>query len=721
MTIQSKRRLRHHCRRLMTLSIFGTALIASFLWMLKSFSMAATVSSVLPVVCFYSVVIVFAGIIFFDFYKALRSPFVRCGLFFVLFVWGCVFYFFNPVDRSDSDRVRKADALERVSVRGIETPNRVVAAFFPSRGGFEDIGDGTSAVAYFAFHTCVMLYITCLMFSIFGRGLVNRTKAIVHRRRLDVFWGFSEQGLLLAERIMKDTPDREVLFRLPVSLRNDKDKMMETTHRIDAIDCYWELSDFDIRHKSPFARWESLIGSRHFFFLDSGRDNVTQANRVVMALDCPDRDVPPVEFYVRIDAASDRKVYESWCNDADVKRKVEPIIVDEQEMMAFEFAERYARVMHPSTRVNARCEMLTPFNVLLVGLGRTGRAVLREIVCRGQLLMKDSKRETGLRVDVVDRREVRNDFSFKHPGLKNGTENELHVNLVDRIENALGEEFMSWLGDRIDDYQQIVLCLPEDLDNIELAMRIHELENLHGRHDLQIVAKTKESDANAYCRGKPWMCCFGTLKDLYTIANIDDSHVLRMAKTLHSKWKWSADDENNSVAEGKWRAASYLKRQSSRASAKGEFNFVRLLGFEVDYSGRNEDGEIVKPIEDKTRACKDVLGRDEHLRWNAYHVMEGYQRWNLQMPPLAEVESRIPNQLEYCGRHADIVPYDELPSVDLALFEAEHPEEAGHKTRTDFMGEENVCSQKWDLVFVESIVQNMHDAGFKFTTKAKEE
>lgn len=681
-------------------------------WMGETVPSGITVASICAVSCFYLVVLLLSALCFFGCHRAFRNPLVKCVAFAVLFVWGCVAYFFHPVDRH---RVRDVTMEERIRVRSIESPNRVVAAFFPSRGGFELIGESSSAVHYFVFHAAVVFFITCLMFSFFGRGIVNKALAIFARRRLDVFWGVSEQALLLAESIMKETHDHEVLFRLPMSLRGDKDKLLEVTHSIEDIGCFWELSDFRIDNKNGFAKWCLLIGSRHFFMLGSGHENVAQANKLAKELGSHVQ-CKPKECYIRIATAEDRRIYEKWCDDESVKEVVEPIIIDETEMVAWDFAQKYSRLKCPTTKIDGKCGLLTDFNVLLIGLGKTGTAVLNEIVCNGQLLKSGSCSATGLAVRAIDRdKDAILRFEHSHPGFKNGIEDEI-VFSMDCMD-VFSSRFDDWISENIGKYDQVVLCLPSDTDNISVAERIRTIQRTCGLPQNQIVVKV--NNANVSDTWKASDCGrFGNLCSLYQWQKIDASHVTIIAKAKHSKWKHAASEKDQASAEEKWRNAPYANRQSSRASAKGEFNFITLLGYAIDFNGGKQNESVLMNVQDKINACLDILARNEHLRWNAYHVMLGYQRWDMEHPSVNVIKPIKANQLESLNRHADIAPYDCLPEVDYMIKCAENPTLRDSYAPADFVGDASGCAQSYDRDFCRSMPSDILAAGFRIVEKS---
>ena len=71
------------------------------------------------------------------------------------------------------------------------------------------------------------------------------------------------------------------------------------------------------------------------------------------------------------------------------------------------------------------------------------------------------------------------------------------------------------------------------------------------------------------------------------------------------------------------------------------------------------------------------------------------------------------NQLETIGKHADIVPFDDLPKVDRQI--------ASWKGERDvplekFTGLKPEASQAWDIVFCQMIGKVAASAGYKIVT-----
>lgn len=444
---------------------------------------------------FYLFVLWNGGWFFYLLAPLVRRRILNAILFMVLFVCGCALYYFLPVDDSV---IKDADKIVQYKVeRQIEAPNRTVAAFFPSRGGFETVARGsgkefpkgknkgkgghkgkngnkgnnaTPRMLYFVFHTFVLFYVALITFAIFGRGVVNRVrKWIIRWKRLNVFWGRSDVGLLLARSLLQTTERDQVFFMLQ-QRSGDGDEWRTLTRDIDDMDGMWAFT-YDSNAVETDVSKDTLSqakGRRHFFMDESWHVNVSMADRIVKLLkdnrptpgirgfwkalragmivrwwkDCYVRtwkdcrrwwkENPSKHFfewckyckdrwknckwdkpflYVRIEAQSDELTYQTWA--ANVRDYVTPVLIRESQLIAKDFIKKHPLLKIP--RVAEKIDTTTALvdveeiNILLIGLGSTGQDILNEIICNGQFVK--SYKEDGqsvlvhLHVDVVEQDE----------------------------------------------------------------------------------------------------------------------------------------------------------------------------------------------------------------------------------------------------------------------------------------------------------------------------
>lgn len=707
------------CRLFNTVVLLSLTAVSGFL--LRKVQWADCIPLKWAVAAFYYLtVLVLIGWLFSIFSFMLRKAVVGVICFAILFVWGSASYFMWHVDDDDL-RVQEAVHLKTKAhsnsfsgffQQQLEAPNRAISAFFPSRGGFEHV-DRRHRFHYFVFHMLVIAFVAAVMFSHFGRGLVNRFKKryVIREGRLNVFWGMDDVGLMLARNIVETTPDQEVAFLLPDEVRFDDERFKEAVWQSDSINAVWVLADIERPSRS------NVRGHRHFFLDASGHMNVSRANHLVdMMKKHGIRNPDGVYLYVRIEADEDERIFFKWAEN--VKEYVTIIFIRESDMIAKRFIEVNPMLKCPHMTINPEQATVSgSFRVLLLGLGTTGQSMLREMVSNGQF-----KGVSGFSVDVIeDNPAVVEAYKAQHEEAMQ----EYDIQIVDNVK-VEGPGFESFLAKNMRSYNRIVVCLSGDVMNIRVASRIAHFVTPDGIGPDPDVLFVRVSDPNrrSYFDPKSGMKLFGDLREVYSLATLDFDPIDKMAKILHGEWE---KDKSASGLTRAWHRASFNDQRSSRASALGERNLARLLGFEVVPTSderiavKDEEfyGALNAAVGTTTREA--ILAEDEHLRWNAYHRMLGYSCWDMKNPPIDRVPQKKANQLETLGKHACLVDFAVLPDVDFAIACAVDPTAKGRLKPTDFIGnvqaviggKQKSSLQAYDYMFVRKIWDNAAAAGMK--------
>lgn len=761
------------------LSFFFVAL-TYFLARLMPDSTSVTKVGVALGVCFYLSVLLNAGWFFYLFAPFVRRRIFNAVLFMALFVWGCVLYYSAPVDDSNRNTVKVE--------RQIEAPNRTVAAFFPSRGGFETVAPGNEKgtqdkggggsdggaglrLHYFIFHTSVLFYVALITFSIFGRGIVNNArKWVISWWKLNVFWGRSNAGLLLARNIIETTVRDQVFFMLQQK-SGDGDEWRTLTQDIDNMDAIWSFT-YDSNDVETDVSLDTLAqtkGRRHFFMDESGHVNVSRADRLVTVLrnKKPGRGFrglcsairagvlrwwlegcPKPFFYVRVESSADELTFQRWA--VGVRDVVTPVLVRESQLIAKDFIKRYPLLYAPGIEVDEAKAVVTKgeFKILILGFGAAGQDILNELVCNGQFLDSQGK-AAPFSVDVVEQDpDVVDEYCIRRPLVCN--EYKVHFVKSVRVED---ETFDKWFKDKLTDYNRIVVCLGGDSKTLAIANKVVEFARRHSVHipPNVVYARVTDPARNRYVRvfslfdkgaaheKERIITLFGNLSDIYSFNRIDVEVVDTMAKVLNSRYGNFGRDLGDAVKrEEDWDNASFFDQLSSRAAAEGQRNLLLLRG--LDYR-ENVAGRFFKeiPYADVDAPMTDDsfndegsvlrnLSIDEHLRWNAFHIMMGYRPWSvleqdrktagLEPDALNDIPGPRPkkvraNQLATIGKHADIVPFDKLPDVDIQLKKWNTGKSLAELKleRKDFEGLAPDSSQAWDVAFCQIVGKVAQTAG----------
>ena len=644
-----------------------------------------------------------------------RNAIISVICFSLLFVWGSAGYFMWHVDRNSESARTGEEARAEIVERQLEAPNRAIAAFFPSRGGFEDV-DNRYRRQYFFFHLLVIAFVAAVMFSHFGRGLVNRIRKryMSPVNSLNVFWDTTDVSLMLACDAVRTSEWAKVAFMLPRDLLVKQEDFKLVTRKLDAFDAIWVPADIGDLRKSD------LRGHRHFFLDESGHVNVGRAQKFVEAMRRYGLKKPDDVFlYVRIEAEEEERIFFEWAKS--VKDYVTPIIFRESDMIARNFIREHPMLDAPDiSTCPEKAEVHGSFRILLLGLGSTGQSMLREMVCNGQFVGL-----SGFSVDVIESDEaVVEAYKSQHAEAIE----KYNIRFIEKLQ-AEGVGFEGFLSENLMSYNRIVVCLAGDVMNIRVATRLAHYVTKDGMGLKAGVLFVRVSDSirSSYFKpSKKKMVTFGNLSDVYSLNAMDMDPIDQMAKILNGEWEKDKSDKGLTKA---WLGASFGNRRSSRASALGQRNMARVLGFEV--VPQDDPRAAIPETEFKSalgNGRERILAIDEHLRWNAYHRMLGYSCWDMKNPPIEQFEDKKANQLDLLGKHACLVDFDELPTVDHKIACAIRPENAHALSPKSFEGDVEVdiygdgkrkgSLQSYDYKFVRKVWENATAAGMKLVRSA---
>ena len=659
-------------------------------------------------------------------HRQFRKWSVRITLFVVLFVWGGAMYFCSPPD----DLRRRAGFGERT----IDSTLRTMGAFLPGRGSFETFDDDKSKVGYYAFHSCVALYLGMWFFSLLGSSFVNRLRRWwTSDRRLHVFWGTSRQGILLAGDIIRTSAWRQVEFNFPAEAFADSVERERLTDVADKFRGIWLFLDY-----GRFGL-EATRGAHHYFLGDDTKENIRLANRLIECMRLSKGGKREKTFYLRLEDSHDEKVFVEWAKWAR-EQGVNPVVVRENEMIARQFACDHSPLRDPKTKIDtASARVLSGVSTLLVGFDGIGVELFNQLMCVSQFVGADGD-IVPFPVTVVDSDGERwRKYAESAPEI---AQKQCCYPVEFKCMNPVGEVFASFLRSSRAQFGRIIICATDDDEAIRQVLFVTGV--LKELDDAETRVFVKVCDADVYggiISRLRQVTCFGDLSELYTMRFFDNSALDCMAKRLN--WVWAGGQgldgrggSEQNATERLWREADYYKRQASRASALGELNLLYLLGYERRAAGALAapgSGALEYQVDSAWLSRKelsdarlDVLAENEHLRWNAYQRTHGVRRWDMEHPlPIEDASvSKKANQIERFGRHAALVDFRDLSAVDLRIERAKGNRRAdgGSLEAGDFDADEIAIStasglekrttlKGYDRDFCRGIFSNAIEAG----------
>ncbi|MBE6122870.1 MAG: hypothetical protein E7190_09160 [Erysipelotrichaceae bacterium] len=278
------------------------------------------------------------------------------------------------------------------------------------------------------------------------------------------------------------------------------------------------------------------------------------------------------------------------------------------------------------------------FEVLIVGFGRTGQAVLRQLVKSGQFAGSQFRAAVIAR----DYSQASGSFSGRYPGL-------MQAYQIDFLEeNARGLNVYQYLEEHSGRLKYIAVCTGNEKENMEIAREYDAFLHQHGCSAEVIQCSAEGITVFSKNDGTPQ-----TL-DPYTPEILDGSELDLMAKILNHQYH---REENHSMEED-WAGCDYFSRMSCRAASDFMEAFMAVSGISAETL--KEQGWP----EDRNELMEH-LAETEHLRWCGFHYASGYQTMSRET-----FRERVLQKYARAGKdpekklHICLVPWEELPEID---------------------------------------------------------
>ena len=286
------------------------------------------------------------------------------------------------------------------------------------------------------------------------------------------------------------------------------------------------------------------------------------------------------------------------------------------------------------------------FECAIVGFGRLGQAVLKQLVMNGQYV-GSSFHATVFALDY----EAESGYLFHDcPGLLN------HYDIKCISADGRSAAFYSYLTEHLATLKMVAVCTGSDAVNQEIA------------NELMLFLKRRRAERICVVRcGKKALRYQASVASpivetgVYTLDSLSAERADREAILLNAVY----DDSDRSNWE-KWVACDSFSKMSSRASA----DFAPAL---IKASGAKEE-EILAGNWQPDEAMQQVLGEMEHLRWCAFHYAMGYlpmgkESWEARAAEFTRCrEQDIPCRIRLSKDaeerlHACLIPWDSLDEL----------------------------------------------------------
>jgi len=617
-------------------------------------------------------------------YRPFKKKSVKIGTFLLLFAYGIAVYVrYYEVKESCTFSTDFSYMLAFI--------DNTLSVFFPSRGAYEELMNYSSVFKFhfYLFHLLTYIYGALIVLSLFAGKMMNRFQQYYYRKNRCLFFGADEPSKLLAKDILKNDPHTGCFFYISEKRENDKE-LFEQLDELGAIVFYVDFEN----DKTNYAKYNIS----RYFFLDEDQDfNVRMALQVVESL--PTKKIKEPHLYIRTETeridnffkGKPQTVEIHLFNQSDLTAR---FFVKEHPMLDCQEEKIQNKKINPETLL-----VDYNFNLLLLGFGWAGRELLKKCICDAQF------KGSTFKATVIDEA-LETKYGY-YPVLYDECIENYNLDL---ISITIGSKaFYEWITKNLKPFNRIIVALGDDKTNIDIAIILARILQAKGTSEQDIkntvFAHVREKKKFGYYKRKDInnkdispITIFGSIEEIYTQKIVVQETLDKVAKEMNFKW---ADKNKYQTAESAWQAASIFDQDSSRGSAMGIYNTLRLMGLE---SVNKEKADVCE--EDfKTRiaSCIDTLATNEHNRWNAFHFTNGIRRWDISKVDYVFFKDKKlkANQIKAFNAHAALIDYDQLPEKTDAVinefikrWNKEHPDENPLSI---------VNNQKIDRDFIEGI------------------
>ena len=491
---------------------------------------------------------------------------------------------------------------------------------------------------------------------------------------LHVFWTMTEQGLMLAQDVVRTDSAAKVEFRFFKEADMDLFKRKRLELLAESVDATWRFVDYGN------LKISDAEGANHYFFGRDGESNLRFAQRLAdVAKNISAREKT---FYVQVEQSRDEEDALKWAEELCGRGVVNPVIMNESELVARQFAVDFSPLRHDGVKIDYETARIASgrCRTLLIGYDSIGKKIA-EYLFASSKFTGESNAVVTFPITVVDKDAAR----FAQLELLGENVSDVITHFVMKLGS---DAFEKWMVEHKDSFDRIVVNLPDDVACLRSAMYVRKL--VGERSAAQMYVRVSDATVLAQAEAGVDFIPFGMVKSLYTRELVLNSHMDKLAKLVHATWSgidWRAEPsaEDWRRIDRCWASADLYSRLSSLASALGAMNMLLLMGYECLSSDESiAKDDVVCSINREwasrnnvPRSVVEVLARNEHLRWCQYMLWSGFRTWNLHEPAsLHDNEVREWIKANKSGKlpchrlHAALVEYDRLPWLDSEMAKA---------------------------------------------------
>lgn len=447
-------------------------------------------------------------------------------------------------------------------------------------------------------------------------------------------------------------------------------------------------------------------------------------------------DIKNVNLYVELDSDKTDTIRREMIDKSACKSQIFTFSAD--ELLVHDFLDKHPITQYiPRDFVESDTSLRpdTVINTFVLGFNRLNREMYRQCVMNNQFVKFEDGEYRGYPINYhIYDTEVTEDM-WLTGGLSSALtamskEKERYFEIPDMPCNTTlhkqsplsMDTLYSLLYEvrRENSFSLVLIDTGNNYKNIETGTRLRSLLDSLNNYHIFIRCDSEYAEDDSH------ITYLGDADSVFTHDIIVNDKLSAMAKKINhlytaEKLKIPTDSEDFNTkaleeAEKEWNKFSYFKRASNIYSAANIKIKLGLLGIECIDDGKGKDCSLItkKYVKDShtqyadyfTKCMRNALAAQEHMRWNAYHLVNEFLPIEKSLIKYDEEKGKVITQNELTKRHACITTYKGLDK--LFRYNAELAE----KTLGKEQKVEDYECYKYDVFDSESIENLLKTLGY---------
>jgi len=375
-----------------------------------------------------------------------------------------------------------------------------------------------------------------------------------------------------------------------------------------------------------------------------------------------------LNIYAFTSSEWDREQIESFTQKQGIKYPCTFHIINETDLLIRQMIEKHPPYMCPGINFNEIGIAERNFNVMILGFGTIGQQALLRLIANGQFITTSKSRMHAIVIDR-DITHLREHFLHYYPSLELCCE-------IEFMDYDVREKCFFELLKNCDKLDYVIIALNTNEENKLAALDVRLHYKRKGVKYFPFIAVSEKNEGIHQIKHDDGIFTFGCRDEIYKNSAIINDELNQMAKAVNETYKGKC-----------WYELDWFTQESNRAAA----DFIPAM---LKISNLSTEEAENKDKLTKDAALAENLAINEHLRWMAFHVINGYRPISIDDIYLRfneyNGERNTREHLDYCRRdiknklHVCLAHWDELDAISKAYNNLAHRAGNTDEEKRDF-------------------------------------